>query len=177
MSKSTTEYHEPLILGGPLAPHLSQPRHQWDVRRLNEVLLPLGHKWCGACKCALPVAAFGTALANRNGLTAHCRACKKSREDTEGKRARTLQSTYGVSIEELETLLAAQGGMCAICGGPATRVPRSANLRFVVDHDHETGKVRGLLCGNCNAGLGQFKESIENMEKAVRYLQHHNATR
>ena len=57
-----------------------------------------------------------------------------------------------------------QEGLCAICGLPET------DKRFCVDHNHKTGVVRGLLCANCNKGLGHFFDSIESLEKAKSYL-------
>jgi hypothetical protein len=63
-------------------------------------------------------------------------------------------------------MIEAQGGLCAICAGPLDR-PH-------VDHDHETGKVRGILCFNCNAGLGKFKDSVEIADAATEYLRKHD---
>jgi len=61
-------------------------------------------------------------------------------------------------------MLEEQGGLCAICrAAPAAHV----------DHDHATGKVRGLLCFNCNGGLGQFKDRIQVLEAAIGYLREH----
>jgi hypothetical protein len=77
----------------------------------------------------------------------------------------------GCSKEQYLALLEEQGGKCAICGaihGHRSRYDKVC--RFAVDHDHETGKVRGLLCNNCNRGLGRFKDSIKNLEAALRYL-------
>jgi hypothetical protein len=66
-------------------------------------------------------------------------------------------------------MLKEQGGCCACCG--VVLDSSTKNLTPQVDHVHdETERVRGLLCGCCNRGLGQFKDSIENLEKAVRYL-------
>ncbi len=67
---------------------------------------------------------------------------------------------------EFEARLASQGGGCAICG---TKTPGGRG-RFVVDHDHKTGVVRGLLCNLCNPALGLFKDNPSLLESAIRYL-------
>ena len=59
------------------------------------------------------------------------------------------QRMYGITIEDYDRMYEEQGGRCAIC---RTDQPGGAGERFSVDHDHETGKVRGLLCNNCNTG-------------------------
>jgi len=75
------------------------------------------------------------------------------------------------STDLFESLLRAQDGKCAICGvSEGHRSRRGTVCRLAVDHDHQTGKVRGLLCNNCNRGLGRFKDSVENLEAALRYL-------
>jgi len=77
----------------------------------------------------------------------------------------------GCSKEQFNTLFEAQAGKCAICG--ATEGHRSryqAIYRLAIDHDHRTGKIRGLLCNNCNRGLGRFKDSIETLQAAISYL-------
>ena len=75
---------------------------------------------------------------------------------------------YGVGNEWVERTLAAQGG-CAICG---TTKPPGKNA-WHVDHDHKTGKVRGVLCAHCNPGLGHFRDSIKSLRLAIRYLEMH----
>ncbi len=64
-----------------------------------------------------------------------------------------------------------QDGVCAICGEPETAVLRGRTLKLSVDHDHETGVIRGLLCHACNLGLGKFKDRVELLEKAIAYLE------
>jgi len=76
-----------------------------------------------------------------------------------------LRRTFGLSLAEYEEMLTAQHGTCAICGRP----PRKGSSLHV-DHDHETGAVRGLLCFRCNGGLGQFKEEFERLVTASEYL-------
>ena len=72
-----------------------------------------------------------------------------------------LKRKYGLTLEEFEELLAAQGGGGAICGRPN---PDN------VDHDHVTGRVRGILCWNCNVGVGQFEDSEERLAAATAYV-------
>jgi hypothetical protein len=77
----------------------------------------------------------------------------------------------GSSKTEYHTLFTEQGGKCAICGAIAGHRSKFGKIcRLAIDHNHRTKKVRGLLCNNCNRGLGRFKDSIENLEAAIRYL-------
>lgn len=81
---------------------------------------------------------------------------------------RSLQARYGITVEQYEAMRLAQNNRCAICGSiPSGRGPQG-NLH--VDHDHETGQVRGLLCGRCNTGLGQFRHDSRFLQKAAEYL-------
>src|SRR5687768_13778244 len=64
-----------------------------------------------------------------------------------------LRRRFGITIEQYEQLLEAQGGVCGICGRPPGK------LRLAVDHNHETGEVRGLLCSDCNTAIGLLREN------------------
>jgi hypothetical protein len=77
-----------------------------------------------------------------------------------------LRKTYGLEPGDFERMLAAQGGVCAICG---TDTPKGKG-NFHVDHCHSTGAVRGLLCHDCNTGLGKFKDDTAQLQKAISYL-------
>lgn len=80
-----------------------------------------------------------------------------------------LVRRFGITLAEYRELLEAQGGRCAIC----RRVPDEADpngWRFCVDHDHETGAVRGLLCRTCNIGLGAFRDDPRLLDAATRYI-------
>jgi hypothetical protein len=68
---------------------------------------------------------------------------------------------YGIGADDFDQLVNQQGGVCPLCG--------RENPEHM-DHDHETGQVRGVLCFNCNGGLGQFRDSIDALENAVSYL-------
>lgn len=81
-----------------------------------------------------------------------------------GHRERMLRHRYGMTGDEYDRMLAAQGGGCAICGGSQERA-------LPVDHDHETGRVRGILCSSCNRMLGDAKDNISVLQAAIRYLQ------
>ena len=83
-------------------------------------------------------------------------------------RERHLVEKYGIDEAGYQQLLKSQKGLCAICG---TNDPHGKkHNRFHVDHCHETGMVRGLLCSRCNMGLGSFLDSIEIMNKAIEYI-------
>jgi len=77
-----------------------------------------------------------------------------------------LRYGYKLSVLQYNLMLAEQNGRCAICG----TVKCDTGRRFAVDHDHETGTIRGLLCRACNQGLGQFKDNPELLSKAFEYL-------
>ena len=95
------------------------------------------------------------------------RAAQWDRDNPERIRERRLRNKYGIPLEEFDALLASQGGGCGICG--KTEPGGFAN-QWHVDHDHETGEVRGLLCMTCNTGCGMFGDDPECMEKAIAYL-------
>lgn len=78
----------------------------------------------------------------------------------------------GWTPEKYEEAYIKQNGRCAICG---CKLNSSRYTRFAGDHDHRTGKLRGLLCTNCNTALGLFKDSIERLEMAKRYLIEHSS--
>ena len=137
-------------------------------RLIKEGLLQVQHKLlrcglgtcrrCGGVKdaCRFPYLRYGKYL---------CQECV----DTEQQGFQLRKQ--GVSNQHYLALFEAQDGKCAICG--VTEGHRSKNskvCRLAVDHDHRTGQVRGLLCNSCNRGLGRFKDSIENLEAAIRYL-------
>lgn len=84
-----------------------------------------------------------------------------------------LKKNYGISVVEYEALLVAQDYLCKICGTIGFKIEPNARHLLAVDHDHTTGKVRGLLCHNCNRGLGLFQDDVTNLSNAIAYL---NAT-
>lgn len=84
------------------------------------------------------------------------------------KNRKKCVASYGLTLAQYEKMLLKQGG-CGICG----RETNYTSGSFHIDHDHETGKVRGLLCFLCNVGLGNFRDNIEVMKNAVSYLRKH----
>ena len=85
--------------------------------------------------------------------------------DHETRRARDLRNKYGITVEIWEAMYDGQLGRCALCLTPLAEV-----TKICVDHDHATGRVRGLLCINCNHGLGKFKDSPEILRRAAAYV-------
>jgi len=88
------------------------------------------------------------------------------------QRANRLRRLYGMSLDAYEDMLKTQDGRCAICGGkdPQTKMGPKGIPDFVVDHDHLTDRVRGLLCHPCNTGLGLFRDDPKRLETALLYL-------
>lgn len=80
-----------------------------------------------------------------------------------------LRRNYGINFGDYSRMLGEQGGRCAICGSPPTGGPKSAS-RLHVDHDHDTGVVRGLLCNRCNLGIGYFADDPARLAAAIKYL-------
>jgi hypothetical protein len=82
-----------------------------------------------------------------------------------------LQHDYGITAKEYDATLVAQGGCCALCGKPPMPDGKRAMSKLHVDHDHVTGRVRSLLCGNCNFGIGSFFEDPGLMRRAADYVE------
>jgi hypothetical protein len=133
------------------------------------IQVPDGCKWCPDCGAVKPLVEFPRAKAATSGRHTYCRAChnargKASLEKLGGSRTYHLKRRYGISAAEADLMLEAQHGLCAICGeAPAAHV----------DHDHETGAVRALLCFNCNGGLGQFHDDPGTLRAAADYVEQH----
>jgi len=82
--------------------------------------------------------------------------------DSAAERNKRLLMKYGISQEQYDEMVRALEGKCEICNRPSEKL--------VVDHNHSTGEVRGLLCNSCNLSLGGFKDSVLIIESAIRYL-------
>ncbi len=151
----------------------------------------MNEKKCSKCKEEKPRSAFYTDKNRKDGLQYWCRKCtnkdQKRRNNTpEGKAKKRsyyaspgvkqrqalnhLKSRYGVSPEEYKRKLAEQKGVCAICGNPETTKLRGKVWRLCVDHDHNTGQVRGLLCRDCNTSLGYLQEDTLRIAKMIVYI-------
>lgn len=88
-----------------------------------------------------------------------------------------LMKKYGVSADDYDQMLAEQGGVCALCGCAEIAIDRRYNtpMAMPVDHDHVTGKVRAILCGSCNRGIGQLKESPDLLRAAADYIERYRS--
>ena len=83
-----------------------------------------------------------------------------------------LKRNFGLSLEDYNKMLEEQNNVCAICKNPEVKIFKKTGklVDFCVDHCHKTGKIRGLLCWNCNTSIGKFKDSIEILQNAIDYL-------
>ena len=88
----------------------------------------------------------------------------------EKAREASLKQLYGATIEWFEKQSAKQEGKCAICNQPETMKIRGKTVRLAVDHDHNSGKIRGLLCTACNRAIGLLKHDEDLLQAAIRYL-------
>ena len=128
-------------------------------------------KRCPDCREWKPPDEFPRNRRMRDGRHAYCKPCHNARcrETRErlygGSRHYHLKRRYGIGSAEVDALIERQGNVCPICGreGPEQ-----------VDHDHATGKVRGVLCFNCNGGLGQFRDDVDALSNAIGYLSRHD---
>jgi hypothetical protein len=104
--------------------------------------------------------------ANAAELNAYRRARRQDPAVKGRDRAGHLRRKYGISPSEYDEMLVSQEGVCLLCGAPP-RPPYSLH----VDHDHATGKIRGLLCFTCNNALGDFADDPDRLRAAARYVE------
>lgn len=124
-------------------------------------------EWCNKCQRMLPIDKFRAKSGAPELVRSGCVECLNTQR---GKRQIVVTlAKYGLTVEQYEAILAAQGGRCAIC----REENKSPNVKYVplcVDHCHDTGKFRGLLCNKCNLGMGNFDDDPERMEAAAEYV-------
>lgn len=134
-------------------------------------------KVCKDCKIEKPVEDFYrhyNKKAKKSYYRTNCKLCENERSrkyHNENKATRSFQNKmwkienrFGITIDKYESMLAAQDYGCKICQG------NDLDRSLAIDHNHETGKVRGLLCSKCNRGLGYFQDNVELLQKAIDYL-------
>jgi hypothetical protein len=96
---------------------------------------------------------------------------RKAEQETKKKRVDSrwlaIYSMNGLTREQWQVIYNKQNGRCAICGKSQDKL----GYKLQIDYDHGIGKVRGLLCRKCNMGIGMFGEDVENIQKAIRYLE------
>ncbi|MEU6091046.1 endonuclease VII domain-containing protein [Streptomyces sp. NPDC047085] len=126
-----------------------------NVRPRVEV--PEGHKYCRTCGEIKPHSEWTRNRSASDGLGTLCKACKAVKG-----RAQHLKRNYGLTEAERDAMVASQRGLCSIClDAPAVHV----------DHCHRTGRVRGVLCFNCNSAIGKLRDDPDVARRAATYLE------
>jgi hypothetical protein len=123
---------------------------------------------CNTCSTIKPLSDFRKNTQTKTGHDYKCKLCvsidyNNSPKKKELARKRHLKHKYNIDVNLYDKMYKSQNGECAICH------IKSDNI-MSVDHCHNTGDIRGLLCSNCNNGLGHFKDNIDILKKAIDYL-------
>jgi hypothetical protein len=133
-------------------------------------------KTCSKCKIKKDKSEFTRRSDRKNSLFSECKSCNNKRSKEYKARmlesnpeqfkirekANRLKSVYGINPDEYKVIYKSQDGRCAIC---------KKKDKLVVDHDHATKKIRGLLCHHCNLVLGHSKDTVQILKNAIEYLQ------
>lgn len=103
-------------------------------------------------------------------LREKCKECIKNHSKSQRDLRYYLPRLYGITEDQYNAMRERQKFSCALCGIHEDAWWEERQRRLFVDHDHKTGKVRGLLCGHCNTGLGNFKDDVKVLNRAIEYL-------
>ena len=122
-------------------------------------------KRCPDCGETKPRSAYYKEKARRDGLQGYCKSCR----DVQIRR-NDLRRKYGITEDDYDEMYRAQRGCCSICGAHQSTL----NRRLSVDHDHDSGDVRALLCGHCNRGIGLLGDDPKTVQRAADYLRFHS---
>ena len=152
-------------------------------------------KYCKSCKKRMPLEHFDIHMAKSGKIMLVCSITYKKngyklpgskkgkyqprlkslnyeRNSKEYKRDRFLEKRYGINLEQYNSILKEQGNCCAICKKSKDEFDKS----LCVDHCHQTGQIRGILCLKCNKALGHFKDNIDNLKFALEYIKFYEET-
>jgi hypothetical protein len=125
---------------------------------LADKLIPCA-KYCPTCKITKKSTEFNKCVSRKDGLDIRCKSCA-----SQSSKIQHYKKQYGFTTDQAKHHLKNQHGNCKIC---------SKETKLYVDHNHTTGKVRGLICNNCNTVIGHAKESVDVLLKAIDYLKEH----
>lgn len=130
---------------------------------------------CKRCNINKPLSEYYKTTDRKSGRKTICKECIKKDPLTDKRKAVMreygkqyhLKTKYNLTLEDYNAKLIEQHHKCAICGIDEKETPKG---KLFVDHCHSTNKIRGLLCNNCNTGIGFLKDSITTLSKAITYL-------
>lgn len=131
-------------------------------------------KTCVECKTEYKAHSSKYCLPCRKNKWRNGAGAERPSNSARSRRNQMLKRVYGIAIEQVDALYASQDGKCAICEAHKPSEFKSMKHSLVVDHDHVTGRVRGLLCQTCNSGMGQLRDSVDLLKKAIKYLERSN---
>lgn len=133
-------------------------------------------KTCVKCYKNKPLDEFALNKKSKDGRSYDCKKCHREyvteyyKLNPRKSKSSSL-NRYGITIEDYEILFDKQKGVCAICSKPETRICTQGMVQSLsVDHDHETGLIRGLLCDRCNKAIGLFYHDLDLLTNAIEYL-------
>lgn len=146
-------------------------------------------KICTKCKIEKSLSEFYKHKIGKFGVDSVCKICQHQnylnrnydnkiyrseyvKNNKDKAKNNHLKLNFGITLEWFNKKLKEQNGVCAICGKSEYLVdPRNNKIReLCVDHDHKTGKIRGLLCGKCNQAIGLLNDNIQILQSAINYL-------
>lgn len=133
----------------------------------------MNSRFCNMCKQEKDFEFFSVDSRSKTGYQSRCKECQQlvKKEMAAYYRERHLMAKYGITHADYEEMLAQQENKCAICG---IEEKYCENQRLAVDHNHETGQVRALLCKKCNQAIGLLQDSASFAWNAYKYLEKHN---
>ena len=145
-------------------------RQKYRNKIARELVIP-NTKLCSSCLTIKPSNDFKIRRTNSDSLSNQCISCEKINKEKYCRNPRrerdlALRRTFNMTHEDFDLMENSQNGVCKICGSSP-----SGKFKYLsVDHDHSTGRIRGLLCNKCNSGLGLFNDSSALLVKASKYL-------
>jgi hypothetical protein len=142
-------------------------------KNIYQCLHPVDQKTCTQCGILKPLTDFYKRKNRPSGHVSECKSCiiarnraryEGSREEINDKRAAKV---YGLTYEEVVEMRESSNGICQCCNRPGLH----HHKRLVIDHDHSTGKVRGLICSRCNSILGFAQDDLQTLKNLIAYLE------
>jgi hypothetical protein len=129
--------------------------------------MDLLNKTCGICSVSMDSSLFFKSKNTTSGFSIYCKSCYAIRYKSKDRARRyMLKQKYNITHDEYLSMFYQQGGVCDICQEPK-------DDELCVDHCHESGTVRGLLCHKCNKALGLFKDNLASLKRALNYIKKH----